>query len=73
METKNKAKGYFRTFLNLAAGAGSVIGGAYIFSRLKEKQDSETRLERMEQILEDVVTEGEEFKGRKFKAKEVAG
>ncbi len=55
METKNMAKGYLGTLLNIAAGAGAIIGGAYIFSRIKEKQDTETRLERMEQILEDFV------------------
>jgi|YNPBryunderm2012_1023409.scaffolds.fasta_scaffold02239_5 hypothetical protein len=63
METKNKAKGYFRTFLNIAAGAGSVIGGAYIFSRLKEKQNTEARLERMEQIVEE-ISSPEEQKGK---------
>ena len=57
METKNKAKEYFRTFLKISAGAGAVVGGAYIFSRLKEKQNTETRLERMEQILEEVQKE----------------
>jgi hypothetical protein len=54
METKNKYKGYFRTFLNIAAGAGAVVGGAYVFSRIKEKQDTEIRLERMEQIIEKI-------------------
>lgn len=63
METKNKAKNYFRTFLHLAAGAGPVIGGAYIFSRLKEKQNTETRLERMEQIVEE-ISSPEEQKGK---------
>lgn len=57
METKHKTKRYLRTFLNIAAGAGAVVGGAYVFSRLKEKQNTETRLERMEQILEEVQKE----------------
>jgi Na+/H+ antiporter NhaC len=63
METKNKYKGYFRTFLNIAAGAGAVIGGAYILSRIKEKQDTEIRLERMEQIIE-TMSSPEELKGK---------
>jgi hypothetical protein len=54
METKNKYKGYFMTFLHIAAGAGAVVGGTYILSRIKEKQDTEIRLERMEQIIETI-------------------
>jgi pyridoxal/pyridoxine/pyridoxamine kinase len=63
METKNKAKKYFKTFLNIATGAGAVVGGAYIFSRIKEKQDIERRLERMEQIVEE-ISSSEEEKGK---------
>lgn len=37
---------YVRTFLNIALGAGTVVGGAYLFSRVKEKQETETRMER---------------------------
>lgn len=59
METKSRTEKYFRTFLNIAAGAGAVVGGAYFFSRLKEKQDTETRLERMEQIVDEIAIEGE--------------
>jgi hypothetical protein len=62
METKNKFKGYFRTFLTIAAGAGAVVGGAYILSRIKEKQDTEIRLERMEQIINKISSE--ELKGK---------
>lgn len=62
METKIRIKKYLRTFLNIAAGAGAVIGGTYIFSRLKEKQNTETRLERMEQILEEILTADESKK-----------
>ncbi|GFP19661.1 hypothetical protein HKBW3S03_01166 [Candidatus Hakubella thermalkaliphila] len=72
MEAKNRAKRYFKTLLNIAAGAGAVIGGTYIFSRIKEKQDADTRLERMEQIIDEIAVEDEEFQGKKFKAKEVA-
>jgi len=57
MEMKNKTSRYLKNLLRIAAGAGSVVGGAYILSRLKEKQDTETRLERMEQILEEIKPE----------------
>lgn len=56
-----KAKKYLNSLLNIALGAGAVIGGSYVFSRLKEKQDTETRLEKMEQILEKFA-ETEEIK-----------
>ncbi len=61
METKNKARSYLKTFLNIFAGAGAVVGGAYILSRIKEKQDTEIRLERMEQIIEK-ISSAEELK-----------
>lgn len=54
MEITNKTKGYFRSLLNIAMGAGTVVSGAYIYSRIKEKQETEKRLERMEQILEEI-------------------
>lgn len=53
-EMKNKAKSYAGSFLKVALGAGAVIGGAYVVSRVKEKQDTEIRLERMEQILDEI-------------------
>lgn len=65
METKERAKVYLRTFFNIAAGAGAVIGGAYIFSRIKEKQDTETRLERMEQMVEELSAKEEPPKEKK--------
>lgn len=68
METKNRTKTYLGSFLNIALGAGAVIGGAYVVSRLKEKQDTEIRLERMEHILEE-ISESEEIKGTKYKVK----
>lgn len=48
---------YVRTFLNIALGAGTVVGGAYLFSRIKEKQEGETRLSRLEQIVERLSKE----------------
>jgi hypothetical protein len=48
---------YLRTVFNIALGAGTVVGGAYLFSRIKEKQESETRLSRLEQIVEQLSKE----------------
>jgi len=68
MEKKGRAKGYFKTILNVALGAGTVVGGAYILSRLKEKQDVEIRLERMEQVLDELAGT-EETKGARYRVK----
>ncbi|MBS3909423.1 MAG: hypothetical protein KGZ93_07335 [Actinobacteria bacterium] len=57
MHTTMKTIKYLRSALNFALGAGAVVGGSYIFSRIKEKQDAETRIERMEQILEKLSEE----------------
>ncbi|MBI2841233.1 MAG: hypothetical protein HYX75_23185 [Acidobacteria bacterium] len=50
---------YFNPFLKVALGAGAVVGGAYVLSRIKDKRDSETRLERVEQIVEQILTPAE--------------
>jgi hypothetical protein len=52
MEKKNMAKDYLNRLLKVSFGAGAVVGGAYVWSRLKEKHGTEVRLERLEQILE---------------------
>jgi hypothetical protein len=49
----------FHTFLNIAAGAGTVMGGAYVFSRLREKQAADTRLDRLEQMIEELSKDKE--------------
>lgn len=46
---------YLRSALSLAIGIGSVITGSYVATRLKEKQDMEARLNRMEQILDKAI------------------
>jgi hypothetical protein len=52
-----RPKDYVRTALSLGLGAGAVVGGAYVFSRIREKQETETRLERLEQIVEQLSKE----------------
>ncbi len=48
---------YLRPVLNIALGAGAVVGGAYVVSRIREKQDTETRLDRLEQMVESLSGE----------------
>lgn len=50
---------YLRPVMNIALGAGAVVGGAYVVSRIKEKQDTETRLDRLEQMIESLSEEKE--------------
>lgn len=57
MDIGNKGKKYGSALLNIALGASTVVGGAYLFSRIKEKQEGETRLDRLEQILKDIREE----------------
>jgi hypothetical protein len=47
---------YLGTALRLALGAGSVLGGAYLVSRINERQNLETRLDRLEQMVEKLAT-----------------
>ena len=59
MSIINKTRTYLGSLLSIAGGAGAVLVGAYIFSRIKERQESEPRLERIEQILQKLAEEQE--------------
>ena len=59
MSIINKTRTYLGSLLSIAGSAGAVLVGAYIFSRIKERQETETRLERIEQILQKLVEEQE--------------
>ena len=48
-----------------ALGAVSTIGSSYLVSRIGEKQATETRLERLEKIVEKLAVEQEEAKKKK--------
>lgn len=52
-----RPRDYVKTALSLGLGAGAIVGGAYLFSRIGEKQETETRLERLEQIVEKLSGE----------------
>ena len=59
MSIVNKTRTYLGSLLSIAGGAGAVLVGAYIFSRIKERQETETRLERIEQILQKLAEKKE--------------
>ncbi len=59
MSIINKTRTYLGSLVSIAGGAGAVLVGAYIFSRIKEKQEKETRMERIEQILQKLIEERE--------------
>ena len=73
METNNsgmrKGMNYFGNALKIAAGAGAALGGAYLLSRVSEKQDTESSLSRLEQMLSELAgpAEVEKVIGRKKK------
>ncbi|MBI4765809.1 MAG: hypothetical protein HY787_14620 [Deltaproteobacteria bacterium] len=60
MEGKGKkGKLYLGNALKVTLGSGLVFGGAYVISRLGEKQDTEASLSRLEQMLSELAeTEG---------------
>jgi len=57
MDIGNKSRKYGSVLLNIALGASAVVGGAYVVSRITEKQESESRLDRLEQMLKEVKEE----------------
>jgi len=70
MEQKRMRKGmsYFGNALKVSLGAGVALGGAYLLSRVGEKQDTEASLSRLEQMLSELSgTEEEEQVVRKKK------
>jgi hypothetical protein len=50
----NKGFRYLGNALKITLGAGAVLGGSYLFSRISEKQDTESSLSRLEQMLEEL-------------------
>ncbi len=59
MSIINKTRTYLDSLLSIASGAGAVLVGAYLFSRIRERQEKEARLERIEQILQKLAEEQE--------------
>jgi hypothetical protein len=46
---------YFGNALKVTLGAGVALGGAYLLSRVGEKQDTEASLGRLEQMLSELA------------------
>ncbi|WP_026840039.1 hypothetical protein [Citrifermentans bremense] len=63
MENKSngmrKGMGYLGNALKVTLGAGVALGGAYLVSRVSEKQDTEASLSRLEQMLSELATSDE--------------
>lgn len=53
---------YFSNALKLTLGAGAALGGSYLVSRIQNKQESETSLSRLEQMLEELLVAGKDSK-----------
>lgn len=54
-DMKRNGVRYFGNALKLALGAGVALGGSYMVCRVKNNQDSETSLSRLEQMLEELL------------------
>ncbi|MCL4501253.1 MAG: hypothetical protein M1438_05280 [Deltaproteobacteria bacterium] len=46
---------YLRSIPKIALGAGIILIGAYLFSRVKERQDLEARLDRLQEMIEKLA------------------
>ena len=56
-----KGMSYFGNALKVTLGAGVALGGAYLLSRVGEKQDTEASLSRLEQMLSELAeSQGQE-------------
>lgn len=62
-----KGMGYLSNALKVSLGAGAALGGAYLLSRVSEKQDTEASLSRLEQMLSElsVPEEPEKVTGKR--------
>lgn len=50
-----KGMGYLGSALKVTLGAGAALGGAYLLTRVSEKQDTESSLSRLEQMLSELA------------------
>lgn len=56
MTKKSRSMQYMRSGLTVLLGAGATLASSFLVSRLKEKQDAESRLDRLEQMIDDLGT-----------------
>jgi hypothetical protein len=54
---RGRGAGVMRTLVQIAAGAGLAVGGAYLASRVQQKKARETRIDRLEQMLAELERE----------------
>lgn len=59
---KNNGMKYFSNALKVTLGAGAALGGSYLLCRIKDKQDSETSISRLEKMLEELIETGPKTK-----------
>ena len=55
MSGTGKGRRYLDSALRIALGAGAVLGSSYLLSRIKERQALETRLDRLEQMVDSLT------------------
>jgi len=60
--TTRKGMNYLGNALKITLGAGAALGGTYLINRIREKQNAETGLSRLEQMLEELLKAGAEKK-----------
>lgn len=53
---------HMKPVTNIALGIGVTVIGSYVGSRIQNKQESEARLDRLEQVVEKLVKLEEEKK-----------
>ena len=66
---KGRGMRYLYSGMTVLLGAGATLGGSYLLSRLREKQDMETRMDRLEQMFEGLTGSQEEPKPSRAKKK----
>jgi hypothetical protein len=59
MRREPKGRRYLRSALSVALGAGAALGSAFLVARVTEKQEGESRLGRLEGMLEKLAGGGE--------------
>lgn len=68
-ERMRKGMSYFGNALKVTLGAGVALGGAYLLSRVGEKQDTEASLSRLEQMMAELAETEEKGKNSGNKKK----
>jgi len=54
-ETMHRGLKYFGNAMKVTLGISAALGGSYLFSRITEKQNTESSLSRLEQMLAELA------------------